>query len=362
MPVNRKAIRHLATGVVALSLLLDSATAQYQYLTRRTQAPSTYVGRVGRFTGFRAPQAMLQPTWGGGVATLGPGTFGSSLGLDGSSLAGLPAAVTPAQLGVYVRPTPGLYGEYKGRTGQRSLLSSISRLNSAMSYGTPLTRAQWNYLPEPTTPLYAPEPQPSVFHEFFGLRPSEPSPAELDAAPFESLAALMQEDTQQRVGEMESRAQEFFKRGTCAEVEDRQEELARAIKLFQAVSRLDEEAYLPSLLTIHAAIERDQLLLASQALFATVQRRPELFVEQPDIREYFGDPSRLETQARRYLRIGDDNPQIPQAYALQAYCAWVLGDRARATQALRLADESSRGEQEHGRIRTFKAALEAALR
>jgi len=31
-PVNRKAIRHLAAGVVALLLLIDSATAQYEYL------------------------------------------------------------------------------------------------------------------------------------------------------------------------------------------------------------------------------------------------------------------------------------------------------------------------------------------
>ncbi len=360
--MNRKAIGHFAAGVVALSLLIDSATAQYEYLGSRTLAPSTYVGRVGHRAGFRVPQAMFRPTWGGGVATLGPGAFGRGSGLRGASLTGLPAAVTPAQLGVYVRPTPGLYGASTGRTAQRSLLSGITRLSSAISYGTPLTRAQWNYLPEPTTPLYAPKPQPSVFHEFFGLRPSEPSPAELDAAPFESLAALMQEDTQQRVREMESRAQEFFKQATRAEVEDRQEELARAINLFQAVNQLDKEAYLPSLLMIHAAIERDQLLLASRALFTTVRRRPEVFGEQPDIREYFGDPSRLETQARKYLRIGDDNPEIPQAYALQAYCAWVVGDRARATQALRLADENSRGEQEHGRIRTFKAALEAALR
>ncbi|HUU97615.1 MAG TPA: hypothetical protein VM487_17910 [Phycisphaerae bacterium] len=360
--MNRKAIGHLAAGVVALLLLIDSATAQYEYLGSRTLAPSTYVGRVGRPGGFRTPQAVFRPTWGGAAATLGTGALGGRSGLGGVMLTGLPAAVTPGQPGVYVRPTPGLYGASTGRTAPRSLLSGISRFSSAISYGTPLTRAQWNYLPEPTTPLYAAKPQPSVFHEFFGLRPSEPSPTELDAAPIESLAALMQEDTQQRVREMESRAQEFFKQATRAEVEDRQEKLARAIDLFQAVNQLDKEAYLPSLLTIHAAIERDQLLLASRALFTTVRRRPEVFGEEPDIREYFGDPSRLETQARKYLRVGDDNPEIPQAYALQAYCAWVLGDRARATQALRLADENSRGEREHGRIRTFKAALEAALR
>jgi len=255
-----------------------------------------------------------------------------------------------------------LYGPQTGQTARRYQLSTISGLSSAISYGTPLTRAQWNYLPAPTTPLYVAKPQPSVFHEFFGLRPSEPPETELDATPIESLAAIMEEDTQQRVREVESRAQEYFRQATRAEVENRQEKLARAIYLFQSVYDLDKEAYLPSLLTIHAAIERDQLMLASRALFTTVRRRPEVFGEQPDIREYFGDPSRLETQARKYLRIGDDNPEIPQAYALQAYCAWVLGDRARATQALRLADENSRGEPEHGRIRAFKAALETALR
>jgi hypothetical protein len=201
-----------------------------------------------------------------------------------------------------------------------------------------------------------------VFHDFFDLRPSEPLQAELDATPVESLAALMQENTEQRVREMELRAQEYFKQATCTEVEDRQERLARAIDLFQSVNRLDQETYLPSLLMIHAAIERDQLLLASRALFSTVRRHPEVFGERPDISEYYGDPDRLEMEARRYLRVGDENPQVPQAYAVQAYCAWVLGDRARASQALQLADENSRGEPSQGAVRAFKAALEPALR
>jgi hypothetical protein len=217
-------------------------------------------------------------------------------------------------------------------------------------------------MPELRSPLYAREQQASVFHEFFDLQPSQTPEAELDATPIESLAAIMEQDAQQRVREMESRAQEYFREATQAEVEDRQEKLARAINLFQSVYELDQEAYLPSLLMIHAAIERDQLLLASRALFITVRRHPGVFGERPDISAYFGDPSRLVTQARKYVRVGDDNPQLPQAHALQAYCAWILGDRARATQALRLADENSRGEREQGRIRAFKAALEAALR
>ena len=71
--MNRKAIGHLAAGVVALSWLIDSATAQYEYLGSRTLAPSTYVGRVGRPGGFRTPQVMFRPTWGGAAATLGTG-------------------------------------------------------------------------------------------------------------------------------------------------------------------------------------------------------------------------------------------------------------------------------------------------
>jgi hypothetical protein len=65
---------------------------------------------------------------------------------------------------------------------------------------------------------------------------------------------------------------------------------------------------------------------------------------------------------RRHLRVGDENPRLPEAYALQAYCAWVLDDRDAVSQALQRAEDVSRGEPVYYRIRALKAAMEAALR
>jgi hypothetical protein len=144
---------------------------------------------------------------------------------------------------------------------------------------------------------------------------------------------LLERENDEYRREQESEALERFKAATAEGVEQHFERLSEAQVALRMVRDLNRDAYIPSLLLIHIALEKRQLSGAIVHLADAVKRHPAVFVERPDIASYFGDPELLERTARAYLKIGDTS-RTSEAYALQAYCAWVLDDRARLREAL----------------------------
>lgn len=87
---------------------------------------------------------------------------------------------------------------------------------------------------------------------------------------------------------------------------------------------------------------------AAGQLLRAWERKPDLLADPRDIDPYFGDSDEqrtrsqfLETQMRRYVRIGELNPGSPVAHLLEAYCAWRLGDEPRARAAAKRAEETA---------------------
>ena len=148
--------------------------------------------------------------------------------------------------------------------------------------------------------------------------------------------------------------------------------LDQATRLLSLVRDLDEEAYLPTLLMAHAALDEERPIVALVYLLDAFRRNPDLFSADPgSINQYFGDvadgsrrSAMLEAQMRQYVRTGELNPKSPEGQLLSAYCGWRIGDVERAREAARLAAElaPAAGEPELvARMTNFAAAVRAAL-
>jgi hypothetical protein len=132
--------------------------------------------------------------------------------------------------------------------------------------------------------------------------------------------------------------------------------------LLTSARDLDPESYVPSLLLVHVALGKNQLLLALRHLSDAVQRHPTLFVEQLDVASYFGDRESLDAQMRQYRRIGDERPEQADGYALQAYCAWVLDDQPSLKRALERMMAANQGTGASAGIDAVRYALTAAVK
>lgn len=319
-------------GLAVVLLLGTGSTAYGQFRTSfvsrpSEQGPSSRIGRVGgRATqlsvmeiGARAP--------GGGAARPIIGTFG--LGSDPEPF-DLPRAVLPSRVGrsfPWNRRAP-LVG-FGGRYSEVDM-RMVSGLDTALSLSLPLLGvesprvrpAPMNYVPPPAAP--------SPFHEFFQLRPApEAQEPAGQLEPSKTLAERLADWNERTVDLTMARALRAFKTATSPGAVAPREEMARAVSMLEGLRAVRRDDYVPDLLLLHAALARSQIATAGRHLLELVLRRPAFFQERPDVASYFGDPKLLEEQMNAYVRVGDENPHAPEAQALQAYCAFILGDTSR---------------------------------
>jgi hypothetical protein len=237
----------------------------------------------------------------------------------------------------------------------------LSGLTGAMSLGRALPGRRWGAMPSISAHLYTPSADPTRFEMLMGLqpRPEPPAPSERT---IRSIADELVTQTLDVVKQARENGIALFKQAT---VERRDPRTGRYPNcracgdlLFQAVGELkmvrdlDEASHEPLLLLTHLCLEQERPMLASVYLLEAYERHPDLFSGDPAaMHAYFGDLDEddgtsavLEAQLRRYVQIGSLNQNSPNARLLEAYCAWRLGDRARAVDAARAAIEILRSQ------------------
>lgn len=223
--------------------------------------------------------------------------------------------------------------------------------SSGMMFATSLNRPPPPHVftaPPRGSLLYATELNDDPFNRYYGLR--ESLEAENPAATRETLFDALEAGTRAHTDNLKDRAYLAFK-------EERYDE---ALNMFSGVRRLDREAYQPSLLAAHAALMLKRHALAISHLRVALERRVELFVENQSISEYFSDPTKYEDQLYELVRLPDDSP--PTDLAIKSYCAWRLGDKVTARQAIERAVESSREGMDEPFILLFSRAIAPALK
>lgn len=318
--------------------------------------PSSRVGRVGG-TNTRPSDAVA----GTRSAANAPGASLSFGGFPGSAAAGpLPAAVRPAQTGVYrgarssglVRPYPGI---------SIAALERVASFNLALDLGTPLQG--WRYYTPPQLKVApeAPPPPRDEFNAFFGLR-EQHEPVPLDkSSEFQQVMAAVERESGDRLSARANRARELFRLATSGGGVERFEQLAQAERLAASVRDLDPTAWEPVLLLLHSALEREKMTVAANALVTLLQRRPTIFLEKYDVGALFGDRRVLVQQAQRYIRSTEYNPDSAAAQMLTVYSAWLLSEPTRLRPALARLQQFSQEKTGHPEVVLLIRALEAAL-
>jgi hypothetical protein len=256
----------------------------------------------------------------------------------------------PSDLG---NPAGGSYFDFLSRAmrDRSGDISAISGLSRVLSLYLPLPGEPIGGVPALSACAYTPRPKTNRFQELLGLQPAAPEgPRQMEASVAERLDA--------RTAELAARAAAdgavLFKEGTresqnldYPKYPDCPAKLANALQVLQMASDLDSHAALPSLLITHAALEQSRPLLATSALLKAVRRDPEVLSHAGrDLDRYFGDVERegdrsavLTAQMRQYARMADYNAASPAVFALQAYCAWRLGDTASVRASLSQLEE-----------------------
>jgi len=227
----------------------------------------------------------------------------------------------------------------------------------------------------PATPYYAPSPPADSFHAFFGLVPPKVKhAARVAGSTIDPIEALQRENTAYVASKLKT-AEALFAKATAPGVENREQLLGRAQRVLTAVVRLNPEAHEARLLLVNTALMRQHLMEALCYLQQLVANRPTIFVEEPNVARYFGDyqaagtgdttagrSREFEKLMRDHLRVGENNPAMPEMYAIQAYCAWGLNDRVRLRQALDRIKNTSFASETSEKMMRVRYALAAALR
>lgn len=232
------------------------------------------------------------------------------------------------------------------RTGEALTLSG---LQIVQSLELPLPGAAAGGLPAANAYLFTPGATRTEHQEFFDLQPvRDDAPPPADS--LGSYAAALEERTTWRVAVAERDGLAALKAGT---IEGRDlntgrhtncpncdAELVRANQKLQIVRGLDKKNWLAPLLLAHISMDRDRPTLAAIYIAEAFVRNPELFHESPDLLDqYFGDVGAdgrsplLRAQVRRYVRMGELNPDNVEALVLEMYCAWRMGDAPRIRDA-----------------------------
>ncbi len=263
----------------------------------------------------------------------------------------------------------------RNRDGELGL---VSGLNRALSLNLPVPNVPIGGVPALSACAYTPCPPTTRFDDLLGLVPGDlkeagpvvPGVAERLEARTSDVATWAEREGVAlfKGGTQEMRDPQTGRYEKCPDCADK---LARAVQRLRMAIDLDPQAALPSLLLAHLSLEQDRPLVASSELMAALRRDPNLLSgEGGSLDRYFGDAEGaggrsafLATQMRRYVRMGEYNPSWPVAHALEAYCAWRLGEVGSARAALARVDElaPSADEGEAEMLRNFSATLRAVL-
>jgi hypothetical protein len=231
---------------------------------------------------------------------------------------------------------PGLSGDARVRNITGQTFATDLRVSPAQA-------ARINMLRGLQTPMMSIDEPGSTFHRVFGLVEAPPE-AETTAAPT-ALAPLIAAQSEVAVGTLADDALMAFRVSTSGAMEQRTGEFARAGHLLAGARDMQADEVVPALLGVHAALARDQVSLAVFNLHEATRRAPDLTAALAGLASHFGDydaarrdSANLDAQMRRWVQLGDDNPGSVEAQLVSAYCATVLGDRARAQRTLERAE------------------------
>lgn len=328
---------------------------------------SRYTRQYDTVTGISTLRAGARAPTSAGIGFPGargleqPNFFGAAGRVGRLPPVAVPQAFTVGRIGYQAhRAAPQSMFEATG-TVSAAHLAIASRLQASFALSSPLTGPAVPRVALPDRPYFVPESEGTAFHQFFGLKPTKVESVPETLIPPDGWVGLLEQENEEIVRRMESRALEMFKQAMTPDLEDRAELLSKAQGLLKAVRNADPQAYIPSVLLVHAALEKMQLEQALSHLAEAVQRHPSLFVERPDLASYFGDPRLLEAQMRACLRLGDVNPH-PSTYTLQAYAAWVLNDRVRLRHAIERMTVISQEVRANEKFTAILYALAAAVK
>jgi hypothetical protein len=322
-----------AIGVIGCTEVALGQRGVNSIISRPTErAPSATI--AGKFTRRSVP--TMQST-GRQVATIGESQYQFQ---PGRRSVGRGAVLPSVQFGLQ---TPVM------RSGGETMISGFQSPTRWMrsvaglgTYGRPL--------PTLDAHLFTPQSKMSEFQAYFGLSAPEPT----DQARPKPLPERMSDRLDIEVQRARDQALSLFRDATVEAREldpatgisqypncrDCMENLARAVNRLLLVRDLDKEDHVAPLLLVHALLEQERPLAAASQLVRTWARNPTILNEDAEIDRYFGDvggeeghSEYLAAQMQRYVRLGEFNPGAPEASAVEAYCAWRLGDLARARAA-----------------------------
>lgn len=357
---------------IAVSCVFEFTAANAQYSNSRISRPSAGAStRVGR-TGGRGTAVSGEVRGIGGASEYSQGLTPSGkpdlrrLGA-GSPLPPIdvPFALQGAAIGFSPYPTSavGPTFRYMDPTTDQTL-RSLTDYGRGMGNNAPLFGVQPHIMSLGQGTYFAPKIERDAYAEYFDLTPTRaPTPALADrtSGPVLSLAGRLELENDAIARQSLERGHAAFRAGTTLLAENRYEHLARAIVAYQNVMRMDRENFIAPLLIAHAALAKDQFQIAGRALIEAANRKPSLFEEPIDLTQYYGDAAVLDEQMRRHLRTGDQEGADALAYAIQAYAAYVLGDRTRSTEALDRMEKLNRDEKQDARMRRYGFALASAI-
>lgn len=363
-------------GGVSLAAWMPAASAQLSHsvddLYRRPteSGPSQVIG--GRYT--RSAAQPLEATR-RDVALLSQQGFTFR---DRSRTSAYTNMYTPAQLGLPEMPLDDRPAEFNLQNtiakGEQDA-ALISGLHGIRDLENALPGRNPSQVPALNAYLYTPRAPTTRVQDMLGLVPSSPAP---EGPPLATAAERLAALTAERVEQAREDGLRLFKQATTQvrdprtgrypDCPDCGDKLAQAIQQLRLVRDLDSAAYLPVLLMAHAYLEQERPTQATDTLLQAFAREPDLLkleASQPFDR-FFGDAltegarsTYLTVQMRRYWRTGGDTEG---AKVLEAYCAWRLGERVQALEAIGAIEKlTPRNSRRADALLSFAAGMRAVL-
>jgi hypothetical protein len=343
-------------------------------LYNRASNPSQSLGLVGRVGGYAT----------GGNESMDPFRR-SRMGSVVDDLSS-PAGLTPSGQASFQRnrfiPSSAVW--QRPRVGARLYTAPIrpvapsrAELNAMSGFSqmvNPYRRMDTPYTSEPrayTSPIL-PREYPSTYHQFFDLVPATDDEAAVGAAQAaaaqevpninEIINRRLESDLEIRRAAAITAFRDLMTEG----IPERAARLDGLRRQLDDLRRASPDDYVPRLLLAHVAFEREQTATALAYLSEAVRCYPDIFVKKVDIGAFFGSRAIYERQLRRYVQAGSAPNAEPEAIAVEAYCALMLGDLHRANLASERAANAQRAKsylvpQTRNDVEVIVTAIQAAV-